>query len=91
MARITIAWIKDQIKNEHYHQFPGTTVTVCVLTLSNGFNTVGSSACADENIFNSEVGRQLAYKDAEQKVWQLEGYLLKEKLAIGADVDHYPE
>lgn len=79
--RITPAHIEDTILAEQYHVFPGTMLTVCCLTLRNGFNTVGESACASPENFDAEIGRRIARAAAAQKIWSLEGYLLKEKLA----------
>ena len=41
--------------------------------------TVISKSVNPEN-FNEEIGRKIAYENARNKIWQLEGYLLKEKL-----------
>ena len=30
--------------------------------------------------FDPEIGKQVAYDNAREKIWLLEGYLLKEKL-----------
>lgn len=35
--RVTPDRIESLIVDEDYHVFPGTTLTVCVLTLENGF------------------------------------------------------
>jgi len=78
--RLTPALIDEAIIAEQYHIFPGTTVTVCVLTLRNGFNTVGYSAAASPDNFDEEIGRKIAKDNARQKVWSLEGYLLKQSL-----------
>jgi len=78
--RITPSHIDDQIVKSQYHVFTGTTVTVCCLTLRNGFNTVGKSACASSNNFDAEIGRKLAYDDARNQIWELEGYLLRDFL-----------
>ena len=56
------------------------TLTFCVLILKNGFTVTGESACASPENFNAEIGRKIAYENARNKIWQLEGYLLKEKL-----------
>ena len=56
------------------------TLTFCVLTLENGFTVTGESACASPENFNAEIGKKIAYENARNKVWGLEGYLLKEKL-----------
>ncbi|RAK01620.1 Gp49 family protein [Aliidiomarina maris] len=73
--------IDSCIKDAKYHVFPGTTLTVCCLTLKNGFTVTGESAAASPENFNEEVGREIAYKNARDKVWQLEGYLLRERLS----------
>ena len=74
------------IRDEAYHVFPGTTMTVCCLTLHNGFNVVGESAAASPENFDAEIGRKIAYGHARDQIWGLEGYLLKERLHKGT---HY--
>jgi hypothetical protein len=67
-----------------YFLFPETTLTVCCLTLKNGFAVIGESACADPMNFDAAVGRSIANKNAMDKVWQLEGYRLKQSLYSGS-------
>lgn len=55
-------------------------LTICVITLENGFTVTGESACASPTNFNKEIGQSIAYKHAVDKIWMLEGYLLKQKL-----------
>jgi len=59
---------------------PLSLLTFCVLVLKNGFTVTGESACASPENFNQEIGEKIAYANAKQKVWALEGYLLKQKL-----------
>ena len=68
------------IIGEDYYVFPGTTLTVCCLQLRNGFTVTGESASASPENFNVELGRKIARNNARDKIWALEGYLLKEKL-----------
>lgn len=56
-------------------------LTFCVLVLKNGFTVTGESACASPENFNAEIGRKIARQNAVEKIWMLEGYLLREKLA----------
>lgn len=77
---LTPALIDAAIKNEDYHVFGETCLTVCCLTLTNGFTVTGESACASPENFNAEIGRKIAKENARNKIWQLEGYLLKQKL-----------
>lgn len=58
-------------------------LTFCVLALRNGFTVTGESACASPENFDAEIGRKIARQNAEQKIWMLEGYLLKERLYNG--------
>ncbi|HCT7092507.1 TPA: hypothetical protein OT711_001766 [Klebsiella aerogenes] len=56
-------------------------LTFCVLTLKNGFTVTGESACASPENFDPEIGRKIARDNAVNKIWMLEGYLLKQKLS----------
>ncbi|MCV4290975.1 Gp49 family protein [Pseudomonas capsici] len=55
-------------------------LTFCVLILRNGFTVTGESACASPENFDAEVGRKIARQNAEQKIWPLMGYELKQRL-----------
>jgi hypothetical protein len=81
--RITPEQIDAKIKAEDYHVFAGSQTTVCCLTLANGFTVTGESACASPENFNEELGRKIARGHARDKIWALEGYLLKESLNRG--------
>lgn len=78
--RITPARIDSIISGEDYYVFPGTTVTVCILKLENGFTVTGESACASPENFDAELGRKIARTQARDKIWALEGYVLRQKL-----------
>ena len=79
--RLTPELIDKQILTEQYYVFPGTVLTVCALTLQNGFNVVGESAPASPENFNEALGRKIAREKAREKIWALEGYVLKNRLA----------
>lgn len=72
--------IDDAIAGEQFHVFPGTTVTVCCLTLRNGFTVTGESACASPENFDAEIGRSVARENARQKIWPLLGFALRQRL-----------
>lgn len=55
-------------------------LTFCVLILKNGFTVTGESACASPENFDAEIGRKIARQNAVNKIWMLEGYLLKQQL-----------
>lgn len=79
--RLTPEKIDSVIADEAYHVFGKTSLTVCCLTLKNGFTVTGESACASPENFNAELGRKIARDNARNKIWALEGYLLKENLS----------
>lgn len=74
---ITAERIESLILAEQYYVFPGTTVTVCCLTIKNGFSIIGESGCVDPDNFDSDVGQKIARDNAFNKMWELEGYVLK--------------
>jgi hypothetical protein len=78
--RLSPEKIDAAIVGEAYHVFPGTTMTVCALTLRNGFQVVGESAAASPSNFDEAIGRKIARDNARNKIWALEGYLLKDQL-----------
>lgn len=78
--RLTPELIDAAISAEQYHVFAGSCLTVCCITLQNGFTVTGESACASPENFNAEIGCKIARENARQKIWQLEGYLLKQRL-----------
>ncbi|WP_036204722.1 Gp49 family protein [Marinobacter sp. MCTG268] len=55
-------------------------LTFCVLVLKNGYTVTGESACASPENFDAEIGRNIARKKAVEKIWPLEGYLLKQRM-----------
>jgi hypothetical protein len=75
--------VDAEIVGEDYHIFPGTTVTVAILKLANGFTVTGESACASPENFNAELGRKIARAQARDKIWALLGYALRQKLHEG--------
>lgn len=67
---------------DHYQEaHPAESLlTFCVLVLRNGFTVTGESACASLENFDAEIGRKIARENAVNKIWMLEGYLLKQRL-----------
>lgn len=73
--------IESRIKDVTYHRIPGTTATICNIEMVNGFSVRGESACVDPKNFDEAIGRKIAYDNAFDKLWPLEGYLLAERLS----------
>lgn len=67
----------------HTYHFPGTTCTVAIAVMSDGFVAgTGKSACIDPAMFNSDTGYDIAVEnartDAVNRLWEMEGYRLKQ-------------
>lgn len=80
MNRVTIEHINSKIVSESYTKLPSGKVLVCELILENGFSVRGEAAVVDPLNFNMEIGKKISRENAVDKIWQLEGYLLQEKL-----------
>lgn len=83
--RLTPALIDAAIVAEQYWQPTATTMTVCALTLRNGFVVIGESAAASPENFDQAIGQRIARDNARNKIWALEGYLLRERLTSRED------
>lgn len=68
----------DTISNDSLQSLE--LLTICVMVLKNGFTVVGKSSCASPENFNAEIGKDVAWRDAKEQIWPLEGYLLKQNL-----------
>lgn len=88
--RVTPAQI-DQLHNSLEvltHQFPGTTLTVAVAMLPDGFVVgTGYSKPVSPANFDAQIGATIARGNAlaaaRDKLWELEGYLLRDRLRAG--------
>lgn len=76
-TKLTIEDIKSVVVSAEYIQ--NGTLTICILTLKNGFKVTGQSACVNHETFNDEIGQKIAYESALSAIWELEGYLLAQK------------
>lgn len=79
--RVSLGSLENKIEEVEYinpNCLPHMTIAVVMMT--NGFAIVGTSTTADPANYDVDVGRQFAYENAVRQIWQLEGYLLREKL-----------
>lgn len=84
------------IKSVHYEMFSVTRITLCTITLNNGFTVCGinNGPVSAEN-FNIGLAKKLSYQKARNEIWPLEGYLLaqrryEERMAAEMDDDILP-
>lgn len=92
--RVTFADVQANIAGENYFTVGAAcnalgqpapagseVVTLCILTLKNGFMVIGEAAPASPANYDAELGRKIAKDKAIDKVWPLMGYALKDRLA----------
>jgi len=78
MNKLTADYLTAQIAASDYLTLD--TLTVCVLTMKHGGMVTGESNVIDPANYDADIGREMAYKDAFSKLWQLEGYASKRAL-----------
>lgn len=78
--RLTPEKIDQVIIDESYVVLPSGKAMICELTLKNGFTVRGESACVSKENFDLEIGAKIAKENARNKIWELEGYLLQQRL-----------
>ena len=79
MRTVTQEQITNIMDNAEYQVFHRVFGKQCIVAakLENGFTIVGESACVDPDIYQEDIGEELAKKQIENKLWELEGYLLQ--------------
>lgn len=81
----------NKITQEHINQLLDSAETeeyafhgkqhVVSYKFSNGFAIIGVGSCVDPANFDIELGRKYAREQVENKLWELEGYLLQNILS----------
>lgn len=83
---VTAKQISDMISDSEVHVSTiFDKVTVVSVKLPNGFVIVESSACVDPANYSEEMGREICMKRIANKLWELEGYLLADKIGKGEE------
>ncbi len=81
MNKVSKESIEKKIVKSGFKRLSGK-LTHCTLILENGFEVTGESACVDPANYNQEIGEKIAYENAFEKIWQIEGYLLQENIYL---------
>ena len=69
----------------------GDKTTVVCLQLPNGFEMIQSSACVDVDNYDHNVGVNICMERIRGKIYELEGYLLQNRLAQIAEQEKAPK
>jgi hypothetical protein len=91
--RVTLADIENAIASRYDFTAAGAVtalgmpaappldlLSICILTMENGFTVIGKSAPASPENFNAELGIKFAYEDAVRQLWPLMGFALRDRL-----------
>lgn len=77
--KLSLDDLKAKVVGESFTKLDGTTTISCHLLLENGFVVTGQSACIDPALFDEQTGKEIAFDNAIDKIWLLEGYLLAQR------------
>ena len=75
--RMNPEYIDGLIKDVEYLIPEDSTLTVCVLTLTNGCTVTGKSNVIDPMNYSADNGLSAAKDNALNQIWELEGYALR--------------
>ena len=66
--RVTPDMLESAIKSEEYLYSSTGTLTICILTLVNGFTVTGESACVSPENYDKDIGNDIARANAVNKL-----------------------
>lgn len=72
--------ILRKITKVEYTVLEDGKTTIANVYLENGYTVRGESSCVDPVNFDKKLGEEIAYENAIDAIWPLEGYLLSEQL-----------
>jgi len=82
--RVSLDKILDRIETVDYtNPARHPHMTICMVTMKNGFVIIGKSAPADPENYDQILGEQFSYEDALRQIWPYEAYLLRERMTNG--------
>lgn len=77
--KVTKDFLESEIDKVEYNRLGGT-LTHCTVYTHDGFTFTGESACVDPEQFDEEIGKQIAYKVAFDKMYMPYGFWLHKTL-----------
>ena len=85
MKQVNKDFLESEIVDVEYTRLKGT-LTHCAITVKNGFIFTAESACIDEENFDEEIGKMLAYERAFSEMYSHYAFLVKQKTG-GTPID----
>lgn len=78
--RVTAEYMQSRISKTSFNRLSDApTLTICNITIDNGYSVRGESACVNPENYNREIGEKIAFDNAFRQLWPLFGFLLAEK------------
>ena len=78
LKRLTPEKIDAVISSKEFHVSHQWTLYAIS---QNGFTVRGYASCVSAANYNKELGEKIAFENARKEVWQLEAYLLAQRLS----------
>lgn len=78
--RVTKEEVENAIDKVTYTKL-GEKITVCHMTLVDGFEIIGKSGVVDPALYDAEIGNRVARDAAFSRVWEHMGSILQDRLA----------
>lgn len=79
--KVTQEQINTIIQNSKLEDFKVLDkTTVVAIKLPNDFVIIESSSCVDPTNYDHDQGKKICMKRIEDKIWELEGYVLQTKI-----------
>ena len=75
--------VKSVIHNVTYTVLPSGKTMICEVILVNGYCVIGESSAVYKENFNEGIGMKISFEKAVRKIYELEGYVLAERLYRG--------
>ena len=85
---VTPKHVDQVIDKVAFSHFKGTTMTACCITLKNGFSVLGQSNCLHMKDFDKKKGEEAAFQNGANKIYELEGYLIRQVLSFEQQPQH---
>lgn len=79
IPKITPEMVANSIMNIEFIEFKDR-LTICVITLNNGFMVTGETGVIRSELFDSELGKKYSQENAMNKVWFYLGVCLQESI-----------
>lgn len=78
--KLTKEMLENQIANVDYQVLIPNKLVHCTITVINGYRFTGEASVIDPSRFDLNIGKQVAYENAFDKMWPVYGYLVQDQM-----------